>query len=386
MIKVFSMSERFESQVKGLTFKGLGVVSHPNGQVFFVRGVWPGDEGIFEIQTVEKRYGYARVIDFTKKSEHRRSSPCPHLGFELSQCGGCPWMIADYSAQLEEKNKLVQNLLVRASVLTDKTTIKPIIGSIKEFGYRNRAQFKTDGKVLGYVSTQTNEIAPIEDCIVLTEKNREKLKEITSHLPNKDWEIKKTKDIWNFIEIDEDTKDIVINKKTSFRQANSTQNTNMKAWLEGKLRELDKNQSVVELFCGSGNFTEVISEVGFSQIIASEMSSQAIEVLKNKNLPNVIATSDDLNNPRAIKNLKNKLPDPKILFLDPPREGFPNIGEFIKEFKSIEHIFYVSCDLSTYIHDVKKLRGQKYEIVEIQPIDQFPQTPHIEILSHLTKI
>lgn len=379
------MAERFESYVKGLTFKGLGVVPHPNGQVFFVRGAWPGDEGVFEIESTEKTYGYAKLIDLKKKSESRRESPCPHLGFEAGKCGGCPWMIADYQSQLKEKDHLVEYLLERASVLTDRTVVKSIIRSPKEFSYRNRAQFKTDGKSVGYVSSKTSELAPIDECIVLTEKNQSTLKKIKSQLPNKNWE-PKDKWNWNFIEVDDSESEISINSRKPFKQGNDDQNINMKKWLKDLVSDFDKNQNVLELFCGSGNFSEVLSASGFKKILATEMSETAIQELKSKNLSNIEAITGDIFNSKGWAKLKKIMPEPKILFLDPPREGFDGIGSFLKEFKSIEKIIYISCDLSTYIRDVKKIRGQAFEPVEIQPLDQFPQTPHIEILSYLTKI
>lgn len=384
MIKVNFMSERFESYIKGLTFKGLGVAQHPNGQVFFVRGAWPGDVGVFEIESVEKNYGYAKLIELTKKAEGRREPPCPHLGYEVGKCGGCPWMIVDYPSQLKEKDKLVSHLLERASVLTDRTNIKSIIGSPNEFSYRNRAQFKTDGNILGYVSSQSNELAQIEDCIVLSDKNREILKKTKSQLPKSDWK-PKDKWNWNFIEIDEQLKEIELNKRRPFQQANDNQNSNMKEWLKTISNSLKKNQNVMELFCGSGNFTETLSQVGFQKILAAEVSDQAICELKEKNFQNVEALREDIYKPQAWEKLKKFMPDPQVLFLDPPREGFPEIHNFIKAFPSIQHIIYVSCDLSTYVNDVKKLRGQKFELVEIQPIDQFPQTPHVEILSYLNR-
>lgn len=378
------MAERFESYVKGLTFKGLGVVSHPNGQVFFVRGAWPGDEGTFEVEALEKRYGYAKIVELKKKSDSRRDVPCPHLGFESGKCGGCPWMIADYKSQLKEKDHLVSHLLDRAGVLTDVTEIKPIIGSSKEFDYRNRAQFKTDGKKLGYVSAQSNELAPILDCIVLTEKNRSILKKIQSQLPNKKWQ-PKDKYNWNYIEIDE-SENFDLNTKKSFKQANDDQNSNMKNWLKEKIKNLNKNSAVLELFCGSGNFTEVFAESGFNNILAVEMSGESIKELNAKELKNVQGIAEDIYTESSWNKIKKIMAEPKILFLDPPREGFPDLNRFLKEFKSLEYVVYVSCDLSTYANDVKKLRGQRFELVEVQPLDQFPQTPHIEILSVLNKI
>jgi 23S rRNA (uracil1939-C5)-methyltransferase len=379
------MSERFESQVRSLTFKGLGVVSHPSGQVFFVRGAWPGDEGLFEVIKLEKNYGYAKIIELTKKSGSRRDAPCPHMGFEMGKCGGCPWMIADYSSQLYHKDQLVKHLLERGSVLTDKTQIHPIIGSSKEFNYRNRAQFKTNGKAIGYVSTESNELAEVSDCMILTDKNRETFNKIKSQLPNKQWEPQEKRN-WNLIDIDESTTEISLNTRKPFNQANQDQNQNMKNWLDQTLMTLDKNQNVLELFCGSGNFTENLSQAGFQKILAVEVSEDSIQSLKSKNLPKVEAIKEDIFKPASWAKLQKIMKEPKVLLLDPPREGFSEIHNFLKIFKTIEHIIYISCDLSTFTNDVKKLRGSRFELIQVQPVDQFPQTPHIEILSYLTQI
>src|SRR5690606_337308 len=235
--------------------------------------------GIFEIESLEKTYGYARIIELTEKSKNRRNDvPCPHLGVELGKCGGCPWMIATYESQLKEKDKLVEHILSRASVLTDKTKIKFIISSPKEFSYRNRAQFKTDGVAIGYVSANTTQLAPIQDCIVLTDKNRNSLKNIQAQLPNKDW-MPKEKWNWNFIEVNDVESKVVLNQRKPFKQGNDDQNQNMKNWLKNLISDLDKDQEVLELFCGSGNFTEILSQGGFKKILATEMSDHAIQEL-----------------------------------------------------------------------------------------------------------
>ena len=55
---------KFQGEVRDLNLKGYGVVDHPDGMVFFVRGTWPGDSGTFEIESVEKRYNQdARPVE-----------------------------------------------------------------------------------------------------------------------------------------------------------------------------------------------------------------------------------------------------------------------------------------------------------------------------------
>lgn len=63
----------------------------------------------------------------------------------------------------------------------------------------------------------------------------------------------------------------------------------MKAWLKQAFKQYAHPRKIVELFCGSGNFTEVIAQTGCTEILAYEADPQAIAVLQQKNLPGVDA-------------------------------------------------------------------------------------------------
>src|SRR5690606_6961704 len=129
--------EIFSASVRDLSVKGYGVVDHPRGRVFFIPGTWPGDEGKFEIESIEKKYGFARLVELTKKSEFRVDVQCPHLGWSVGKCGGCPWMIANYTSQLKYKQKFLDYQIKRANLKYTDFTVHPIWGSEKTLGYRN---------------------------------------------------------------------------------------------------------------------------------------------------------------------------------------------------------------------------------------------------------
>ncbi len=353
----------FHGIVKGLSFKGLGVVQHPEGQIFFCHGVWPGDEGKFLITEQKKKFGFAKLLELTKHSQCRRNVPCPHMGFEKGKCGGCSWMIAEYPAQLEEKQKLVEYHVFKEKLVEERSKIKKIWASPNEFGYRNRAQLKSDGHKVGYISPESHVLAPIEDCIILNEHNRKLLKNICELLPQKKWI--PTQYRYTLLDIDDSLNEPKVNQKGPFRQANSEQNQKMKTWLEEKIIEFHHNDPILELFAGSGNFTEVLQ----------------------KKFQNVFATDLPLNIylPESWDVVKEKMTFPKILLLDPPREGFSDIHHFLKLFPSIDTIFYISCDISTFVQDIKKVLIQGFEIQEIQPLDMFPQTHHIELLAQIKR-
>ena len=96
-------------------------------------------------------------------------------------------------------------------------------------------------------------------------------------MPNPSWK-PNGKYRWNLVEIDDDMEsldDIVINKRRGFKQGNSDQNIAMREWLAKEMEALNKNSPVLELFCGAGNFTEVISKAGFNNILACKYPGSA---------------------------------------------------------------------------------------------------------------
>ena len=77
-----------------------------------------------------------------------------------------------------------------------------------------------------------------------------------------------------------------------------------------------------------------------------------------------------------------------VLVLDPPRKGLDQM--VIKTILSVrpERVAYLSCDPATLARDLKQLivPNGPYQIDQLQPIDFFPQTMHIECLALLIRI
>ncbi len=72
-----------------------------------------------------------------------------------------------------------------------------------------------------------------------------------------------------------------------------------------------------------------------------------------------------------------------VLFMDPPRKGSDKrfLDALIK--LKPERVVYVSCDCSTLARDVAYIQ-KSYQIESIQPVDMFPQTPHVETVAMLS--
>ncbi|MFA5779019.1 MAG: 23S rRNA (uracil(1939)-C(5))-methyltransferase RlmD [Elusimicrobiota bacterium] len=167
---------------------------------------------------------------------------------------------------------------------------------------------------------------------------------------------------------------------SSFFQVNTPQT--------GKLYE------VIKSFCqikGDENITDVYSGAGGISIYLApfcrkitgieEVSSSVSDAIKNAKINNIKNVFFIRGNADYILR---KIDFSDIVILDPPRAGCSQI--VLNSLLKIQpqKIIYTSCNPATLSRDIKIL-SPKYKLVEIQPVDMFPQTAHIECVARLIK-
>ncbi|AIY13557.1 23S rRNA (uracil(1939)-C(5))-methyltransferase RlmD [Cellulophaga baltica] len=116
--------------------KGKTIGKAPDGRVIFLNNTVPGD--VVDVQTTKKRKAYfeGTATKFHTLSDKRVTPVCQHFG----TCGGCKWQDMGYDHQLFYKQKEVENNLIRIGHL-DLPEITPILGSKKQYFYRNKMEF-----------------------------------------------------------------------------------------------------------------------------------------------------------------------------------------------------------------------------------------------------
>lgn len=116
--------------------KGVSVAKAPDGKIIFLPNVVPGD--VVDVQTFKKRKAYyeGKAIKFHEYSKDRVAPVCIHF----SVCGGCKWQNMAYDKQLYYKANEVYNHLKRIGKI-DLPEFEPILGSEKQFFYRNKMEF-----------------------------------------------------------------------------------------------------------------------------------------------------------------------------------------------------------------------------------------------------
>lgn len=379
-----------EGRVVDLNSSGEGVLREPSGRVVFVEGVWPGERIRYVITEQKKSWARATVFSWIERSPSRRESPCPHAPTKkatqrTTACGGCPWIELNYDAQIQAKSARIQKELQRIkSVQFDTGAIRPMIPSPREFAYRNRARMVWDGSHWGFRARGSHAIVPIRNCMVCNARVNELLSAAPSgRLGDADDAL----DSNEFLIIDDQmsASDLRSNQERSFRQGNTEQNLAMRLWLDRVLETQDGE--VLELFAGDGNFTEVIQKKTTGQIWALDHAIPSIN-----QWPRVRWVKSDLRRaslvPRTlrIQDLDHFAVDAvNTLVLDPPREGCAELFMLVEQLPALTQLIYISCDLASLVRDLSHLEND-WSVVEVQPIDLFPQTPHVELMVFLHKL
>ncbi len=142
--------------------------------------------------------------------------------------------------------------------------------------------------------------------------------------------------------------------------------------------DLRGGESVLDLYAGVGLFTAFIAE-------------RASLVTSIESYPPAVTDADenlaDLDNIDLIEgSVEAVLPDLEGPFdaavLDPPRTGLDVRALDALAGHAPRRIVYVSCEPSTLARDAKRLVRHGYRLVDVQPVDMFPQTYHIECVAH----
>ena len=151
-----------------------------------------------------------------------------------------------------------------------------------------------------------------------------------------------------------------------------------------KKANLTGKETILDLYCGIGTIGIFASKY-VKKVYGIEIVEQAIEDAKENakinNITNVDFFAGDVEKVlEKILEKENVVPD--VIFVDPPRKGLDNTT--IKNILKVlpKKVVYISCNPATLVRDLNLLE-EHYEIKEIQPVDMFPFTSHVECVSVL---
>ena len=148
--------------------------------------------------------------------------------------------------------------------------------------------------------------------------------------------------------------------------------------------ELTGNEILLDLYCGIGTigiFMANKAKKVYGIEIVEDAIKDAKENCKINNISNAkyyVGDTEEI----LTKLIEEEKILPDIIVVDPPRKGLDkNTIENIKKIKA-KKVIYISCNPATLVRDLSYLE-ENYQIKEIQPVDMFPYTSHVECVSLL---
>jgi 23S rRNA (uracil1939-C5)-methyltransferase len=167
-------------------------------------------------------------------------------------------------------------------------------------------------------------------------------------------------------------------------------NTRMAEKLYGVAREfaaLTGSETVYDLYCGIGTIGLVLARDALT-VWGIDVSEESIAcALENAELNGITNAAYFAGNVgQALEDLHARSGDPDVVVVDPPRAGLA--GKALRRLGEIgaPRVVYVSCNPTTLASDLKRLRDDYgYALRRAQPVDMFPHTPHVEVVSLLER-
>lgn len=149
---------------------------------------------------------------------------------------------------------------------------------------------------------------------------------------------------------------------------------------------LSWKELVLDAYCGVGSLTLFLAKKA-KQVYGIETVAEAIlnarENAKLNGIENVEFLTGTVE--KVLPNLLKRKLILDVAVLDPPRSGCEEVVLKTLADSKVKRIVYVSCNPGTLARDLKILDELGYRTYEIQPVDMFPHTYHVECVARIER-
>ncbi|MBL7544684.1 MAG: class I SAM-dependent RNA methyltransferase [Bdellovibrionaceae bacterium] len=371
---MYKVGDIFEVTIDKMANRGKGL-GRINEQVVFVPYSAPQDVLKVQATKISKNFIDAEIIEILRPSSMRTQAPCPYF----TDCGGCHFQHIHYPQQVQLKDQLVKETLLRALGNPENVNLLDPIASPSEWHYRNRIQVHVQNDQIGFHKRNSHSIIPIKQCLIAEPA-------LNSALPS----LKITAGIEKIeLLLDKNmqfhTRDL--NSKgqpTLFSQVNRFANDVLVKLVVDKAVSYTSYSKLFDLYSGDGNFlialTKALPNIDCRGV---ELNPGLVKLGREE------IRKSKLNARYTISSVENYLETVSIdshdmIVLDPPRTGCDAKAMMILGSSPRNNVIYVSCEPTTLARDLRLLKetAQKWGLVfrlrSVQTLDMFPQTEHIE--------
>lgn len=360
---------------------GIGEIE---GKVCFVPYGLPGDVLKVDLVKDKKNFCRGRIVEVLTPSPDRIEVDCPVYG----ECGGCSWLHLGYPAQLNWKRKIVETAFLKLAKI--ELVAEGLENPDLRLGYRTRATFKGDETGWGFYGAESHRVVDIDQCPLCHPHLNDALKRLKQTPiwgevevvvnPEGDevflWTEEPSQELRDSfpqaqnLEEDEGRVQFMMDGipivNGTFNQSSLQLNRLLVEHVQSFLTEAD---SILDLYCGSGNLTLGIE--GDAVVVGLDKNGPAIQAADATGRGEFHIGSD-----KAFPEFISRQSWGAIV-LDPPRVGAKSIMNALRD-ADTKRIVYVSCDPATLARDAKVLLEGKWSVHSLTVLDMFPNTSHLE--------
>lgn len=422
------------ASIDSMSHEGRGV-AHVAGKTVFIEGALPDEEVLFRYTRQRSKFDEGHVVEVLRPAPARVEPGCRHFGV----CGGCSLQHMSTEAQLQLKQETLKQQLQHFGRIEPERWLPPVTGSA--WGYRRKARLgvkfvkKKNRVLVGFREKKRGFIAELERCEVLHPSVGLRLPLLAQligslscydQIPQLEVAVGDTAtglvfrhlvpltaaDKEQLISFGEahnlqiylqsggaETVRLLRPTKVQlsyspfkalkmlflpvhFIQVNGEINSRMVERALELLR-VDRRDRVLDLFCGLGNFTLPLANVG-AEVVGVEgdgaLIAQAQANARRNGLENTRFEVADLNELELIHCAWAQGGFSKVL-LDPPRSGAFMAMQQMSQLKA-QRIVYISCNPATLARDAGELvHGQGYRLRAAGVMNMFPHTTHVETIA-----
>lgn len=424
------------AKIHALSHDGRGIATIEN-KTTFIAGALPQETVSYRITNKRGSFNEAIALEILEKSADRATPPCQHFGL----CGGCSLQHMSIDTQTQLKQQTLLDQLTHFGKVKPVSILPPLYSD--STGYRRKARLgvkfviKKNKLLIGFREKKSRYLAELESCQVLhprigmhfddlralimslsayqtipqielamgdtdtalvfrhmeplSESDRSKLVEFGKnqniHIylqPNPPEQVNKA---WPENTLDRISYSLPADDLTflfhplDFTQINLEMNRQM-VQQAIDLLDLNENESVLDLYCGIGNFTLPMAKRAHAVTGiegSEEMVKRAYENAAHNQIKNVEFFAANLEKPDLDAPWLKKSYD-KVL-LDPPRVGAEAMLPYIAQ-TGAKRIVYVSCNPATLARDAGILvHKYGYHLQKAGIMNMFPHTAHVEAMA-----
>jgi 23S rRNA (uracil1939-C5)-methyltransferase len=414
-----------EVSVERLGLEGEGIASY-QGRALFISGAFPEERVRVRLEPSGKVLrGHLEAI--LAASPARREAPCRLA----DRCGGCDWMHLSPVTQVQEKERLVTDALVRIGRLpAGSFQLLPTAATGTDVGTRKRALLHWESRGLGYFGRRSHALVPVERCPALVPALAAlpgQLPELLNplgaslkavHMLAEGMSVSVALELAGPVrpraqevaqrlvrtgaaqgvtllapggraeEVGRPVleapapgrKEVRLRLRAdAFTQAHAS---GVEVLVERALELLGPAQGdrALELYSGNGTFTFGLA-AKVASVVAVESSGLSLGLGAGAgrvgHVENVRWVQGDAM--RVCAGLQREGTRFDVLLVDPPRTGAAKLSQYASPL-GVRSLVYVGCDAGSLARDAGRLAEAGFRLHTVQLVDVFPNTHHVEAL------